>query len=114
MKAVIASKQFGVLVVIINRQRPKLCPTYTLVKTKAVVANPADYLYLTFRMGPNGSSLGNNYVGIVEEVGAGVLRDFKVGDRVCRCTRGGNPGRLENGIDAEYVVLKSDVQTNTP
>ena len=114
MKAVIASAQFGTATLITDRPRPRLRPTYLLIRTIAVAVNPADNLYLSYGLAGKGSLLGNDYAGIVEEVGCGVKRSFRVGDRVCGCTRGGDPDELENGTAAEYIVVKADLQVHIP
>jgi NADPH:quinone reductase-like Zn-dependent oxidoreductase len=114
MKAVIASAQFGHAQVITNRPRPQLRPTYILVRTVAVAVNPADNLYLQFGLAQAGSLLGNDYAGIIEQVGLDAERSWKVGDRVCGCTRGGDANELENGTAAEYVVVKAGLQVRIP
>ena len=114
MKAVIASAQFGDTIVVHDRSPPRLRPTHLLVRTIAVAANPADVLYLTYGLAAKGSLLGHDYASIVQEKGSDVIRDFKVGDRVCGCTRGGDPDELENGTAAEFIAVKADLQVKVP
>lgn len=114
MKAVVASEKFGVPIVVTDRPKPKLRSTWMLVRTMAVAANPADYIYLMFGEAAKGSLLGCDYAGIVEEVGSDVIRNFKKGDRVCGCTRAGDPVNPENGTAAEYIVVKADLALHIP
>lgn len=64
---------------------------YILVKTTVVAVNPTDYMHADFaQLVPCiGSRLGCDYAGIVEEVGPGVTKDFKKGDRICGPVNGG-------------------------
>ena len=82
MKAVVAQEKGGPAA-LIERQTPRLRENgYILVRTVAVALNPADVLLLEY-MAEAGNLLGCDYAGIIDEVGPGVHRSFKKGDRVC-------------------------------
>jgi NADPH:quinone reductase-like Zn-dependent oxidoreductase len=66
---------------------PRLRDGYLLVKTTAVSLNPADWKQLILGTEP-GAKLGCDYVGVVEEVGSGVPKAFKKGDRVAGFAHG--------------------------
>lgn len=63
---------------------PQLRDGYILVKTTAVAINPSDWKHIDFMWvgNPTGTRPGLEYSGVVVEVGSGVDKDFKVGDRV--------------------------------
>lgn len=67
---------------------PVLRPDYVLVRTIAVALNPTDWTTLDAK-GLNGSLVGCDYMGIVEEVGQAVKRNFKKGDRIAGPGHGG-------------------------
>lgn len=67
---------------------PRLRDDYILVRTVAVALNPTDWTTLDAR-GNDGTLVGCDYAGIVEEVGKAVTRDFKKGDRVAGFGHGG-------------------------
>jgi NADPH:quinone reductase-like Zn-dependent oxidoreductase len=71
-------------------------------------------LMIDLKIAVPGSLTGADYAGVVVEVGPGVQRDFKPGDRVCGATRNGDPRQPENGVFAEYVVVKADIQLKIP
>jgi NADPH:quinone reductase-like Zn-dependent oxidoreductase len=60
---------------------PKLRDDHILVKTVAVALNPTDWKHIDF-VPTIGALVGCDYAGIVEEVGPGVTKSFKKGDRV--------------------------------
>lgn len=63
---------------------PKLRDGDITVKTTAVAINPSDWRHIDFMWvgNPTGTRPGLEYSGVVVEVGNGVDKDFKVGDRV--------------------------------
>jgi NADPH:quinone reductase-like Zn-dependent oxidoreductase len=65
---------------------PKLRDDYIIVKTEAVALNPTDWKGLQ-RASP-GAIVGCDYAGIVEEIGKGVSKYLKVGDKVAGFVRG--------------------------
>jgi NADPH:quinone reductase-like Zn-dependent oxidoreductase len=60
---------------------PELRDNYILVRTVAVALNPTDWTALDLA-GDDGTIVDCNYAGIIEEVGKGVKKRFKRGDRV--------------------------------
>ncbi|KAG7137213.1 Protein TOXD like protein [Verticillium longisporum] len=65
---------------------PKLpADDYILVKTTAVAINPTDWKHvdLADKMPCENIWVGCDYAGVVEEVGSGVTKAFKKGDRIC-------------------------------
>ncbi|EXF80076.1 zinc-binding dehydrogenase, partial [Colletotrichum fioriniae PJ7] len=89
---------------------------YILVKTTAVAINPTDWKHvdLADKAGCVGIWVGCDYAGVVEEVGKGVTKDFKKGDRICGPVNGSNALREIDGAFAKYIAVKGDVQIKTP
>ncbi|KAK1597968.1 zinc-binding dehydrogenase [Colletotrichum navitas] len=89
---------------------------YILVKTTAVAINPTDWKHvdLADKAGCVGIWVGCDYAGVVEEVGKGVTKDFKKGDRICGPVNGSNGLREVDGAFAKYIVVKGDLQIKTP
>lgn len=85
---------------------------FILVKTVAVALNPIDWKVID--AGVNGTIIGCDYAGVVEEVGEGVTKAFKKGDRVYGTVHGCNLCSPDGGAFAEYVVAKGDLQTKVP
>jgi len=67
---------------------PKLPDDYLLIQTVAVALNPTDWTTLEAK-GSDGSLVGCDYAGIIEQVGPAVTKAFKVGDRVAGFAHGG-------------------------
>lgn len=67
---------------------PRLPDDYILVKTVAVALNPTDWTTLDAR-GDDGTIVGCDYAGVVEDVGKAVTRPFKKGDRIAGFAHGG-------------------------
>lgn len=114
MKAVTLSSKGGPPKLVTDRPKPRLSPTYLLIRMYAVALNPADVAIIDYGMGEAGCLLGCDYAGVIEAVGDGVHRDFKVGERVCGCMRAGDPYEKENGCFAEGIVVKADVALRVP
>jgi len=115
MRAVIDKDVGGPAIVVHDRARPSLRTNgYMIVRPVAVALNPADVAVLDFHMVQAGNLLGCDYAGVVEEVGPGVLRDFKKGDRVCGPARPGGPLEPENGTFAEVICVKADLALRIP
>ncbi|KAF9876428.1 hypothetical protein CkaCkLH20_05836 [Colletotrichum karsti] len=89
---------------------------YILVKTTAVAINPTDWKHvdLADKAGCVGIWVGCDYAGVVEEVGPGVTKDFKKGDRICGPVNGSNALREIDGAFAKYIAVKGDLQIKTP
>ncbi|KAI1105538.1 putative alcohol dehydrogenase [Jackrogersella minutella] len=94
-------------------EKPKLRDGFVLVKVKAVGLNPTDWKSI------NGLDLHNNrvgvdYAGVVEEVGPGVTKPFKKGDRIAGVVHGGNSLSPDDGAFGDYLVAKAAVQIKIP
>lgn len=89
---------------------------YILVKTTAVAINPTDWKHvdLADKIPCVGIWVGCDYAGIVEEVGPGVTKSFKKGDRICGPVNGSNGCRETDGSFAKYIAVKGDLQIHTP
>lgn len=63
---------------------PELEPGYIRVRPTAWAINPDDAYHLGLEGEEScpGTVIGTDYAGVVVEVGPGVERDFKVGDRI--------------------------------
>lgn len=63
---------------------------YMIVKGTAWAVNPADYKLLKLQgfADTYDTQIGFDYAGVVVEVGSGVTRDFKKGDRVAGTSTG--------------------------
>lgn len=67
---------------------PKLQDDYILVRTVTIALNPTDWTTLD-AVGDDGTIVGCDYAGTVEEVGPAVKKPFKKGDRVAGFAHGG-------------------------
>ncbi|KAM0547475.1 hypothetical protein ACHAPJ_010348 [Fusarium lateritium] len=95
---------------------PELEPDYIKVKPTAWALNPDDVYHLDLEGEEScvGTVVGSDYAGTVVEVGSGVTRDFKVGDRVAGVISGQNVLRKGDGAFAELITVKGDVQMKIP
>ncbi|PWY85926.1 GroES-like protein [Aspergillus heteromorphus CBS 117.55] len=82
------------------------------VQVISVALNPTDWK--AGHRSPAGVAVGCDYAGIVEEVGPGVTKPFRVGDRVCGSVFGCNPKYPAEGAFAEYGVAIADTQMAIP
>ncbi|KAH0839298.1 zinc-binding oxidoreductase [Fonsecaea pedrosoi] len=97
-----------------DRPLPRLRDDYVLVKPYAVALNPTDWKHVAFRRAKDDALMGCDYAGVVEEVGPAVTKDWQKGDRICGCAHGSNAVNGEDGVFAEYAVVKGDVQMRIP
>ncbi|KAI0452714.1 GroES-like protein [Xylaria acuta] len=94
---------------------PKLNEGYVLVKVRAVGINPTDWKSIDSAEADRfGARSGCDYAGEVVEVGPGVTKDIKKGDRSSGFVFGGSWKAPENGAFGEYVAAKEHVQLKTP
>jgi NADPH:quinone reductase-like Zn-dependent oxidoreductase len=98
---------------------PQLRPEYILVRVLAVGLNPTDWKSIDGQAGGTpetlvGCRVGCDYVGIVETVGAAVIKPFKKGDRIAGVVHGVNQGVPEDGAFGEWIVVKGDLQIKVP
>jgi NADPH:quinone reductase-like Zn-dependent oxidoreductase len=90
---------------------PQLRPGFCLVRVKAVALNPTDFKHLHY-IECTGCTLGCDYAGIVEEVGADSR--LKKGDRIAGFVHGGNTTHPEDGTFSEYVLVREGLQFVIP
>ncbi|KAK3653409.1 hypothetical protein LTR56_004613 [Elasticomyces elasticus] len=77
---------------------PKLRDNYVLIRTVAIALNPTDWTTLDAK-GDDGTIVGCDFAGIVEEVGSAVTKSFKKGDKVTGLAHGGwSPRRQQRHI----------------
>lgn len=67
---------------------PKIRDDKILVRTVAIALNPTDWTTID-AVGDDGTIVGCDFAGIVEEVGKGVTKNFKKGDRISGFSHGG-------------------------
>ncbi|KAI9707874.1 MAG: hypothetical protein M1820_004480 [Bogoriella megaspora] len=92
---------------------PRLLDDYILVRTVAIALNPTDWTTIDAK-GDDGTVVGCDYSGIVEEVGKAVTKPFKKGDRIAGFAHGGNDANPENGAFAKFIAVKGDIQMHIP
>jgi NADPH:quinone reductase-like Zn-dependent oxidoreductase len=92
---------------------PRLPDDYILVRTTAVAINPTDWKHIDGGA-IIGGVVGCDYVGVVEQVGPKVTKQFAKGDRIAGFVHGSNKVRPEGGAFAEYIIAKGDVQIKVP
>ncbi|ETN39312.1 uncharacterized protein HMPREF1541_05535 [Cyphellophora europaea CBS 101466] len=92
---------------------PRLQDDYMIVRPVTIALNPTDWTTLD-APGQPGSIVGCDYAGVVVEVGKGVKRNFKPGDRVAGYAHGGNDANHEHGAFARYITVKGDTQWHIP
>ncbi|EXJ87206.1 hypothetical protein A1O3_04165 [Capronia epimyces CBS 606.96] len=112
MKAVVVNGSKAQLVD--DRPLPRLRDGYLLVKPQAVALNPTDWKHIAFNRAKDGCLVGCDYAGVVEEVGQGVSKAWRKGERICGVAHGTNLVNVEDGVFAEYAVVKGDVQMRIP
>ncbi|TRX97742.1 hypothetical protein FHL15_001497 [Xylaria flabelliformis] len=94
---------------------PKLNPGYILVKVRAVGINPTDWKSIDGAQADRfGARSGCDYAGEVVEVGPGVTKDIKKGDRSAGFVFGASWNTPDNGAFGEYLAAKEHVQLKTP
>lgn len=74
---------------------PKLLSGYLLIKVVTAAVNPTDWTTLD-AVGDNGTLVGCDWAGIVEEIGPAVTKKFQRGDRVAGFAHGGTPMIFSN------------------
>ncbi|KAG6366717.1 hypothetical protein INS49_000896 [Diaporthe citri] len=90
---------------------PSIREGHILVKVKAVGLNPTDWKSI-HSGDAEGKKIGCDYAGVVEEVGPGVTKPLKKGDRVCGFAHGANDA--ERGAFGDYILADSDIQLQIP
>lgn len=80
---------------------PRLLDDYVLIRVVTVAINPTDWTTLE-ATGDDGTLVGCDWAGIVQEIGPAVTKDLRIGDRVAGCAHGGkSAGRI-------YIFLCSN------
>lgn len=97
-----------------DRPVPSPRPDQLLVKVKAVALNPTDWKHIWRGMAPDNGLSGCDYAGEVVKVGNEVTRSFKPGDRIAGVAHGANFSNPNDGVFAEYAVVKGDLQVHIP
>ncbi|KAK1066068.1 hypothetical protein LTR12_008067 [Friedmanniomyces endolithicus] len=92
---------------------PKLRNDYVLIRTEAIALNPTDWTTLDAE-GDDGTIVGCDFAGVIEEVGDAVTKPFKKGDRVTGFAHGGNDEYHEDGAFARYITAKGDMLLRIP
>ena len=112
MKAIV-SRDLGHAELVYNHALPKVRDDCILVKTVAVALNPIDWMKVDGFPAP-GAIQGQDYAGVVEQVGESVKNQFRKGDRVCGCVRGGDSKLTDIGAFADYIVAKPELTLHIP
>ncbi|KAF2117007.1 chaperonin 10-like protein [Lophiotrema nucula] len=92
-----------------NVPLPKLRDDYIIIKTKYVALNPTDWKSIKGKRAP-GAVAGCDYAGVIEEIGKGVTKPFKKGDKVAGFVSGSNPWNHDYGAFAQHITAKGDIQ----
>ncbi|KIW01275.1 uncharacterized protein PV09_07314 [Verruconis gallopava] len=100
--------------VVADRPIPKPRPDQILVKPSYVALNPTDWKHVEFNLAAPGCISGCDYSGVVEEVGSAVTKSFKKGDKICGVAHGANAVNVDDGVFAEFAVVKGDLQMHVP
>ncbi|TGO51238.1 hypothetical protein BCON_0166g00250 [Botryotinia convoluta] len=118
-----APENYGIVKTAVGEARlqpipiPRLRDDYILVKTIAIAINPTDWQTVDEKSGPRTKDptlLGCDFAGIVVEIGKGVEKEWKKGDRIAGMAHGGNDIEPEDGTFATYIVVKGDVAFHIP
>ncbi|KAL2172330.1 hypothetical protein VTG60DRAFT_6169 [Thermothelomyces hinnuleus] len=103
---------------VVEVPKPALRPDGVLVRVAYVALNPTDWKHVRETEVRGGAALtvGCDFAGVVEEVGAAVARPggLRPGDRVCGMVHGTHTLRPEDGAFAEYLVAKPDLLLPIP
>ncbi|KAJ0416301.1 chaperonin 10-like protein [Aspergillus carlsbadensis] len=97
-----------------NRRRPALRDDSLLVRPVAIALNPTDWKSVSYGRARDGCIVGCDYAGVVKAVGKSVTKNWKPGDRVFGCGHGANLMDPDDGVFAEYAVVRGDLQMRVP
>ncbi|KAH8696390.1 putative zinc-binding oxidoreductase ToxD [Talaromyces proteolyticus] len=92
---------------------PTLPDDYLLIRVVIVAVNPTDWTTLD-APGDDGTLVGCDWAGTVEEIGPKVEKAFKIGDRVAGFAHGGNDARPQTGAFAKFIINKGDTVICVP
>ncbi|KAK2613982.1 hypothetical protein N8I77_000847 [Diaporthe amygdali] len=90
---------------------PSVREGYVLIKAKALALNPTDWKSIHSGEAA-GTKIGCDYAGVIEEVGPGVTKSLKKGDRVCGFAFGANDA--ESGAFGDHILTRSEIQLKIP
>lgn len=113
MKAIVLQGEAGKAALVHDRPYPRSRPGYVLVDVRAVALNPTDWKHID-EANTKGCLVGCDFAGVVAQVGSGYTKDWKVGDRICGFSHGGNELESEDGAFAERVAVKADIAIRIP
>lgn len=97
-----------------NRRIPTLRDDSVLVRPVAIALNPTDWKHIAFGRARDDCIVGCDYAGVVEAVGKTVTKLWRKGDRICGCGHGSNLTNIDDGVFAEFAVVKGDLQMRMP
>ena len=92
---------------------PKLPDDYVLVRTIAIALNPTDWTTLE-APGDDGTLIGCDYAGTIEELGESMRGRFKKGDRVAGFGHGEDDANPQHGAFAIYIATKGALAFRIP
>lgn len=103
----------GQAVVVNDAPIPELpSPEWVRIKVIAVGLNPTDWMHVEGMKVP--ATVGCDFSGVIDEIGAAVTYPLKKGDRVFALAHGSNSLRPDNGSFAEYVCVKAGIVMKIP
>lgn len=97
-----------------GRRIPELRDDCILVRPMAIALNPTDWKHVAYGRAKDNCIIGCDYAGVVEAVGKAVTKSWRPGDRICGCGHGSNHVNANDGVFAEYAVVKGDLQMRIP
>lgn len=97
-----------------GRRIPELPDDGILVRPIAVALNPADWKHVVYGRAKDSCIIGCDYAGIVDAVGKAVAKPWHPGDKICGCCHGSNYVNADDGVFAEFAVVKGDLQMRIP
>jgi NADPH:quinone reductase-like Zn-dependent oxidoreductase len=97
-----------------GRRIPELRDDGILVRPMAIALNPTDWKHVAYGRAKDNCIIGCDYAGVVEAVGKAVTKSWRPGDKICGCGHGSNYVNADDGVFAEYSVVKGDVQMRIP
>ena len=114
MKALTISATNKTITLDLVRPVPTPRPDQILVSVVAVALNPTDWKHVAYGISTDGALSGCDYAGRVLEIGNDVTKKFQIGDRVAGVAHGANASNVNDGVFAEYAVVKGDLQVKIP
>ncbi|OCK76399.1 zinc-binding oxidoreductase alcohol dehydrogenase [Lepidopterella palustris CBS 459.81] len=97
-----------------HRRIPELRDDSILVRPMAIALNPTDWKHVVYGRAKDNCIIGCDYAGVVEAVGKAVTKSWSLGDRIFGCGHGSNYCNIDDGVFAEYAMVKGDLQMRMP